>query len=238
MSAHTLWESILPSACLWVCAILCASRMAGDLAREARWGMAPTGLCAAVLCIYPPNGVAFCIDRRGELCSPAGRRGRRPLRVCALPVVRRGLRTVEDARPYRFVRSQFVRFPAERCGYVGLPQGGEGGPRQRWMRMSAHTCRESTLPSAYLWVCIILDTSRMAGHLAREARWGMTPTGLCAAVLCIYPQNGAFFHHTVWRFANKKREACGLPLFVLCYSANTFTTRKLSKPNAYRYPSI
>jgi len=25
----------------------------------------------------------------------------------------------------------------------------------------------------------------MAGHLAREARWGMTPMGLCAAVLCV-----------------------------------------------------
>jgi len=42
---------------------------------------------------------------------------------------------------------------------------GRGGPRQRWMRMSAHTLWESILPSAYLWVCIILDTLRIAVHL-------------------------------------------------------------------------
>ena len=38
---------------------------------------------------------------------------------------------------------------------------GRGGPRQRWMRMSAHTLWESILPSAYLWVCAILCASRM-----------------------------------------------------------------------------
>ena len=125
----------------------------------------------------PLRGNRGTCDR--EACHVlAARRGQRPLQVCALPVVRRGLRTVEDARPYRFVRSQFVRFPAERCGYVGLPQGGEGGPRQRWMRMSAHTLWESILPSAYLWVCAILCASRIAAAPRRQPLRG------CALLFC------------------------------------------------------
>ena len=72
-------------------------------------------------------------------------------------------------------------------GYVGLPQGGEGGPRQWWMRMSAHTCRESTLPSACLWVCTILCASRMAAapRHALCAGEDNRPTGLCTDGMCI-----------------------------------------------------
>ena len=45
---------------------------------------------------------------------------------------------------------------------------GRGGPRQRWMRMSAHTLWESILPSAYLWVCAILCASRIAAAPRRQ----------------------------------------------------------------------
>jgi len=83
------------------------------------------------------------------------------------------------------MRSRFARLLTKRCGYVGLPQGGEGGPRQRWMRMSAHTLWESILPSAYLWVCIILDTSRIAGDHPPRFASQVAPTGLCVAGLCV-----------------------------------------------------
>ena len=73
----------------------------------------------------------------------------------------------EDNVPYRFVRSQFVRFPAngaafrihcrglppdapfvcftaKRCGYVGLPQGGEVALASRARRHNARRWSRGT----------------------------------------------------------------------------------------------
>ena len=76
----------------------------------------PYGLCVAVLCIGDygrsrtpvPTDLCvavLCIGDAGHADCP---------RFASASICR--FAAIADVVPYRFVRSQFVRFPAERCG--------------------------------------------------------------------------------------------------------------------------
>jgi len=127
--------------------------------------MTPMGLCAAVLCVGDAGRRGLVTAKR-VTCSPQGEdnvpyrfvrcrlcvgdygRSRTPVPtdlcvagLCVSPPNGAAFRIHCRGRP---PDAPFVRFPAERCGYVGLPQGGEVALASRARRHNARRWSRGT----------------------------------------------------------------------------------------------